>query len=821
MEYRKQDPEFQRMVEEEMRKLTQELSELEPEAFTEPVANAHEKKDIIYSPRRSYIPTVGTTDRSPKSARQLEREEYLKALTSKPGEETSFASMASDAHSAKREKQEIYAQQLRKQEEDAKQAYARENDRVSLYRQRMKPSSPIQQPIQENNFVSSIGKYELKRSSPEAKKKKQQEYAKQLLESQRAQAIPSTRVLRNKPQFYDEDQRLMSGDSLDPMLKGSQTQSQVLGTVHGVYNSRPGDGNIDIGSNKTDDQIAFERRRKQAEYMEQLNQQKQLDYEAAMKKYHDQVEPPSPKSLKYQAMREEYQKSDQSLTGLSIGEGTPRSGRRSGRNYITPEEENERRAKMEKQRKYAQDIAAGAKMAPIENTRKQHSGRGRRQREPLPDETPMFSEEKQAINKKLAQQQYFRQLQEAQSQQPIQESRVPLRRNGRDNRESERGGDASFEHNRQGNGPENRHTEDQMHQDALQLAREKMRKLREEAERQDAEDQAEAERRYALMKQQQEGFQRRDQNRDSYEDADAERRYAQMMKEQQDAEDQAEAERRYFQMKMEREQEMESQQHRPTESADRHNAGVVNGSTEPYRKGMDNPVGESRNYYGDDSISPRASKFYSGGGADRTGYRATAQDYSYAHDSSIHSSTSADQYVHHQSKRHSVDPHSRSQGIVGDFSQYPDNPPKSNHMRSVLSVGYNDPGIVDSAGDGRMNSGRLSGRKSEYSYGDEGNNAGGGQEGVDSRSLKRMQQQQYREEVARAAAAVPVEYERAAKFRQEAREAAQGINLPGNNGMYGAAGYSDPHSHQSKHGNYTTGYRSRGNSRDSSKFVLG
>jgi hypothetical protein len=435
LEYRKQDPEFQRMVEEEMRKLTQELGELgqaEPESFYAPTANHSEKKQILHSPEKSYgISGIrGHSHVDPVSARKAERDAYLHSLTSQAGEDT-FASRQGDAQSAKREKQEAYAQQLRKQEQDNKQLSSMDNGRVALHRQKMRPTSPIV--VQKSSNLSSIGNYELGRCSPDAKRKQQQLYAQQLLEGQQAAVIPTTRVLRNKPQSQAEDSVTgyrMPSDALDPMLHSarsgrsqgpdSASQSRVLGSVSGVQlHEGMGDGvGLPVGSSATDDQRAVERRRKQAEYSRQLDTQRTVDYEVAVKKYQEIVEPPSPLSKQYEQKLQEYkagQRAGNVGTGLDVGNHAPSSGRRSGR-AVDPEEERERREKIERQRKYAEELKAGASLMPVENPRKV-SGRPR-PREQLPQETNMFGgrEEAEKANKRQQQQQYFKQLQDAANQ---------------------------------------------------------------------------------------------------------------------------------------------------------------------------------------------------------------------------------------------------------------------------------------------------------------------------------------------------------------------------------------------------------------------
>ena len=140
---------------------------------------------------------------------------------------------------------------------------------------------------------------------------------------------------------------------------------------------------------------------------------------------------------------------------------------------------------------------------------------------------------------------------------------------------------------------------------------------------------------------------------------------------------------------------------------------------------------------------------------------------------------------------------------------------RDNRMQSVLSIGYSDNSNNDLSG-GRLDSGRLSGRRSEVNYGEE--------EVFDARALKRQQQQQYRDEIAQAAKAAPIEGERYAKFRSDKEQRDDGINLPGNNrALYGASGYSNPHSHSNIQGNSTSSYANRGQSCGGGKssFTLG
>ena len=364
-----------------------------------------------------------------------------------------------------------------------------------------------------------------------------------------------------------------------------------------------------------------------------------------------------------------------------------------------------------------------------------------------------------------------------------------------------------------------------MQSDAVQLARERMVRLREEAERQDAEEKAEAERRFNAMKQ----SQKTQEEQDAEDQAEAERRYyamkqSQKTQEEQDAEDQAEAERRYYAMK---------QAEQAASQPQRHSEDTVGGG------GGGGSINSARQYYGADDHSPRGSKYHSGGGADRSGYRASASDYDANNGNNIANSTTADQYVKHEMRRHSDAPNTHSHGVISDYSQYPEgntahpdpndnirpNPynqhgdyregPRNNHMNSIMSDGYEDDASLQRSGSrGRMDSGRLSGRRSEATYGDDGGEA----------SVKRLQQQQYRNEIAQAASAVAPEMERHAVFKQEARYHAQGINLPGNHLPYGNSGYSDPHSHSSRKGNSETSYRSRGNTSNNganSGFQLG
>lgn len=429
LEYRKQDPEFQRMVEEEMRKLTQELGELDPGAFHEPEHDHSEKKQILHSPEKSYgISAIrGHSHVSPVSARNAQRDEYLNNLTSNDKNDNYGSRQMSDAQLAKREKQEMYAQQLRKQEDDHKNLSARDNGRVSLHRQKIRPTSPIVPP--KPCGLSNIGNYELNRASPDAKRKQQMLYAQQLLDGQQAAAVPATRILRNKPQVHGDDvgtgYRMPSDDRSDsrPRRGSGNTaaaQPHMLGSVSGVQvHEGRGDGlGMPIGSNVTDDQAAWERKRKQDEYARQLDSQRTVDYDTTVKKYQEIVDPASPKSKKYMQKLDEYKASQQtgkSGTGLDVGNHTPSSGRRSGR-HVDPEEERERLEKIEKQRKYADELAAGAALVPPENPRRT-SGR-HRPREQLPVEKNMFGnrEETEKANKRLQQQQYYNQLKEAANQ---------------------------------------------------------------------------------------------------------------------------------------------------------------------------------------------------------------------------------------------------------------------------------------------------------------------------------------------------------------------------------------------------------------------
>lgn len=871
LEYRKQDPEFQRMVEEEMRKLTQELKDLSGADlgnFRAPEIDHSEKKQILHSPEKSYgISGIrGHGQVSPNSARKSERDEYLRKLTSKDADDGHCGRQISDAQMAKRDKQEAYAQQLRKQEEDYKQISARDSGRVSLHRQKLRPASPIL--VQKPNSLSTIGSYELDRSSPEAKRRQQQLYAQQLLDAQQASVIPTTRVLRNKPHAQDDPINgsggggyRMPSDVLEPMIStrrgGSQVNahaeppaSHMLGSVTGVQmHEGRGDGvGMAIGGSMTDDQAAWERRRKQAEYARQLDSQRVVDYETTVKKYQEIIDPASPKSKKYLHDVEEYRASQQgagrSGTGLNVGDHTPSSGRRSGR-YVDPVEEKERIEKIERQRKYAEELAAGAALVPPENPHK--VGSRPRVREQLPEEPNMFGarDNSERANKRIQQQQYYKQLQDAANQAPIVQSRAPYRRrnqdiddepehpragssSGRNSRGSRRNAEREREQEReqQQQGRQQYQAEapsvDEMHSDAVQLARERMMRLRLEAERQqEADDYAEAERRYNAMKQSQ-----------------------QKSQEEQDAEDQAEAERRYYAMKQAQAEEVA-----PAARPGRYNEEMVSGSSgREFGSVSQTGNSQSSHNYGSEDQSPRGGKYYSGGGASRSGYRPSASDYSSdanAGGKEVHSSTTSDQYVRHEMKRHSDAPNAHSHGVIADYSQYRDatdaypdpndnvrsNPynqhgdyretPRNNHMNSIMSVGYEDDRSLQRTGSrGRMDSGRLSGRRSEATYGDDNGN-GNGQQQMDPRTLKRLQQEQYRAEIAQAAAAVAPEIERHAVFKQEARYHSQGINLPGNHSVYGNAGYTNPHSHVSMKGTAASDYRSRGNISSGGGFQIG
>ena len=241
LEYRKRDPEFQKMVEEEMRRLTMELEGdlgLDKSLFTEPVMGAKEKKQNVYSPKKPFSSVVDDSDDIP-------REAY-----------------------GKREKQDNYARQLRQQEEYAKYSSS-EPERVSLRSQRNRPVSPVESGT---SMLLNIGNFERSKQSPDVKRKQQEEYARQISDSSKLSAVSSRTT---------NSGRYPGMDSLDPYL-ASQAQSQpshILGSVNGVRNNLPSTGGINIGAAKTDDEVVNEKRRKQAEYARQLDLQMQRDIE--------------------------------------------------------------------------------------------------------------------------------------------------------------------------------------------------------------------------------------------------------------------------------------------------------------------------------------------------------------------------------------------------------------------------------------------------------------------------------------------------------------------------------------------------------------
>ena len=130
---------------------------------------------------------------------------------------------------------------------------------------------------------------------------------------------------------------------------------------------------------------------------------------------------PSPKALRYQSLQQEYQRDGGSSgTGFNIGDT---SGRRSGgtSRRESVQEEEERRAKVEKQQAYAREIAAAASAPAITTTNynssaRINSGRRRGEANSSGGGGGLTLGEDAKTNKRLAQQEYHRQLQEASSQ---------------------------------------------------------------------------------------------------------------------------------------------------------------------------------------------------------------------------------------------------------------------------------------------------------------------------------------------------------------------------------------------------------------------
>lgn len=244
-----------------------------------------------------------------------------------------------------------------------------------------------------------------------------------------------------------------------------------------------------------------------------------------------------------------------------------------------------------------------------------------------------------------------------------------------------------------------------------------------------------------------------------------------MEAERQDAENQREEERKYYEYKKMVEEPPIQYNNPPVSDRYRAECDRYNGP------GEQEPPGKYDVY----------GKYESGGGGDRSGYRNTEQDYLYSQDEPY---TTNDQYTVSTNKRHSDVANSHSSGVIGHYQDDDDDEVvrRDNRMRSMLSDGYNDP----SAGEMRSDSGRLSGRKSGAQYGDV----------TEARNAKRLQQQQYREEIAKAASSAPIEGERYAKFRSDRDYRDEGINLPGN-----SMGKYPPN-----YGNQGYGPASRGNS---------
>ena len=238
LEYRKRDPEFQKMVEEEMRRLTMELENdlsLDKSNFAEPIMGAKEKKQNVYSPKKPFSSVVDDDDNIPHE---------------------SFA---------KREKQDNYARQLRQQEEYSKYS-SNEPERVSLRSQRNRPLSPVESGT---SILQNIGNFERSKQSPDVKRKQQEEYARQISESSKSGAVSSRAT---------NSGRYPGMDSLDPYI-ASQGPTPILGSINGVRNNLPSTGGLNIGVARTDDEVVNEKRRKQAEYARQLDIQKRIDLE--------------------------------------------------------------------------------------------------------------------------------------------------------------------------------------------------------------------------------------------------------------------------------------------------------------------------------------------------------------------------------------------------------------------------------------------------------------------------------------------------------------------------------------------------------------
>lgn len=689
LEARKQDPEFQRMVEEEMRKIAEEMQsfavsegiDLDPDSLR------NMKKEVMYSPKKPYAAVATNNHVQDSDMRAYEREQqkniYLQELDNakaynnrhqqskysgqnnrreeddvdieifakRPGYGRNRNAVGTDQYATKREKQELYARQLKEQADYHNSKKGEPDVPEHVVKPRPRPVSPIVT----DNIVSNIGTYDNFKNSPDAKRQEKLRYAQQLADGAHAAPIDNGRYSLHAAKL-DREKAMLEQEMLNPNAPRRRSEGAESGYSIGSANNTSED-----------------RHRKQLAYAQQLHNDQRN-----MRRPSDAVQESPSKTQHYREMQEVYKREAVKYGGLNIGSeyGESRTGRRAGSNGGIVDEE--RRLKIEKQRQYAQSIEESAAAKPPSG----HRVSRRKSRENSsydPNAVPAYLEEspdrqvhsgrlrrpndveEEAMKKRIAQQEYYKQIQSAAAQAPIEKNRVCLQklRAGSDFM------DEPDEPKERRLFPPPEYGKDEIHMDALQVAKERILRLRREEQMKKTHD----------------------------EELLAEEQY---------------------------------KQYRGTVHAGGSNYSV-----------------DAESYVPQEAISSPNSKYYSGGGGDRVGYRTTGQDAEYA------------------------------------GSGYP-NPPmnRNNHMSNVMSTGYGD-NSYDTSDSARLDSGRLSGRRSAHQY-DSGPDPSNDPTEMDARAYKRLQQQKYRDEISRAAAAPPLMSDRKSTIRQQQEEINHGINLPGN-----------------------------------------